>query len=386
MKAPSGCMGFKGFSILFLLALVGCKKGAQPPVENSEVIKIGEVETLTGAEATYGIAIHRGITLAIDQANAEGGINGKKIEVTTLDDQGKSEESALAATKLVKQTGVLALIGAVTSSRSMAMAPIATHFKVPMLTPTATHPKVTQLGEGIFRTCFVDAFQGKVMAKFALDSLKAKNASIVRDIKSDYSVGLAEVFAKVFKEGGGQILSEQSFSSGDIDYKAQLTEIRAKKPDVIFIPAYYSDASLIIRQARDLGIQIPLLGTDGWDSARLVEVAGKATENSYFSNHYSNENQEPEVQKFVTRFREKFGVTPDGIAALGYDTAGLMMDAIRRTKSLTSADLQQALAATREFKGVTGKLSMDQNRNPIKSAVILKWVNQKQVFQSLVQP
>jgi branched-chain amino acid transport system substrate-binding protein len=370
-----------------IVGMTACSKTASLPASSAlNTIKIGEVETLTGAEATYGVGIHRGILLAVEQINARGGLHGKKIEVITLDDQGKPEESAIAATQLITQYKVQALIGAVTSSRSLAMGPIAERHKIPMITPTATNPKVTQMGQNIFRTCFIDAFQGKVMAKFAIAHLKVKTAAILRDVKSDYSVGLSDVFKTVFQEMGGKIISEQSFNSGDIDFKAQLTAIRAKSPQVIFIPAYYSDAGLIIRQIRELGIEVPLLGTDGWDSPKLVEVAGKAANNGYFSNHYSKENQSVIVQEFISKFLKAFGTEPDGIAALGYDTAGLLIDAIQRAQLIAPKEIREAIGMTKNYVGVTGMITMDQDRNPIKSAVILKLDAGKVIYQNVVNP
>lgn len=356
------------------LSLASCQKTSGPRnlEQNKDTIRIGEVQTLTGSEASYGISIHRGIQLVIDEVNAKGGVRGKKIEVITLDDQGKAEEAATATTKLITQEKVLAVMGAVTSSRSLAMGPIAEKYKIPMLTPTGTNPRVTLIGPHVFRTCFVDAFQGGVMAKFALHGLKAKKAAILRDVKSDYSVGLAEFFSLTFKKGGGEVLMEQSFSAGDIDFKAQLTAIRARNPDFVFIPAYYSDAGLIARQARELGIHVPLLGTDGWDSPKLIEIAGAAANHSFFSNHYANDNSSPEVTRFATLYKTRFNEMPDGISALGYDTAQLIVDAISRASDLTPDSIREALSKTKDFMGVTGKITMDQNRNPMKSAVILK--------------
>jgi branched-chain amino acid transport system substrate-binding protein len=322
----------------------------------------------------------------VNQVNAAGGVNGKKIEVITLDDQGKAEESAMAATKLITQDHVQAIIGAVTSSRSMAMGPIAVKYKTPMITATATNAKVTELGDNVFRVCYIDAFQGRIMAKFALEHLKIKTAAVLRDIKNDYSMGLSDVFISHFKAGGGEIVSEQSFSSGDIDFKSQLTSIRAKNPEAIFIPAYYSDVGLIARQVRELGIKTPLLGTDGWDSPKLIEIAGSAMNNAYFSNHYSSEGTSVVVKKFITQFKEKYQVIPEGIAALGYDAAGVLIDSLKRSKSLTQSDIRQSLSELKDYTGVTGKMKMDKNRNPIKSAVILKVENGHVKYDSLIDP
>jgi branched-chain amino acid transport system substrate-binding protein len=247
---------FKLFTIASIIAA--------PSFANT--IKIGEVGSMTGSEATFGISTHEGLQLAIKEQNAKGGIKGKKIELISLDDQGKPEEAAVATTKLITQDKVAAIVGEVASSRSLAMAPIAQKNKIPMVSPSSTNPKVTEVGDYIFRVCFIDPFQGAVMAKFASETLKAKKVAILRDVKSDYSVGLSNFFAEAFKNTGGEIVVDQSYSSGEVDFNSQLTSIRAKKPDAIFVPGYYTEVGLIAKQARKLGIKVPLLGGDGWDS------------------------------------------------------------------------------------------------------------------------
>ncbi|MBI4925010.1 MAG: ABC transporter substrate-binding protein, partial [Bdellovibrio sp.] len=291
---------------------------------DSNEILIGEVGSLTGNEATFGTSTHNGIDLAFREVNKKGGVNGRMLKLLTLDDQGKPEEAALAVKKLITQTKVTAVLGEVASSRSLAMAPIAQRYKVTMLSPSSTNPKVTQLGDYIFRVCFIDPFQGHVMAKFALDTLKAKKVAILRDVKNDYSVGLANFFTDTFKKNGGTVLVDQSYSAGDIDFKSQLTAIRAKNPEAIFIPGYYTEVGLIARQARELGIKVPLLGGDGWDSPKLKEIGGSAIENSYFSNHYSEEDKSPQVVEFIKNYKEVYGSVPDGLAAMGYDAAKVL--------------------------------------------------------------
>lgn len=372
-----------------LFTLSGCdscsKQGAKPesgnPAESSEenVIRIGEVASMTGSEATFGVSTHRGIEFAINEINAAGGINGKKLTLTTMDDQGKPDEAATAITKLITHNKVAAVIGEVASSRSLAMAPIAQNHKIPMISPSSTNPKVTEQGDYIFRVCFIDPFQGAVMAQFAHQNLKATKAAILRDLKSDYSVGLADYFEKTFKASGGEIVADVSYSSGDIDFKSQLTKIRAQiqaqakgSVTVIFIPGYYTEVGLIARQARELGMNEALLGGDGWDSSKLKEIGGTSIDGSYFSNHYSPENQSPSVVKFTSKFKEIYNETPDGLAAMGYDAAMVLGDALKRAKSSKSEDLRQALAETKNFQGVTDRITIDHNRNAVKSAVILK--------------
>ncbi len=351
-----------------------------------DAIKIGEVGSTTGSEATFGVATHQGVELAIKEINATGGVKGKKLQVILLDDQGKPEEAATAVTRLITQDKVVAIVGEVASSRSLAMAPIAQQYKIPMVSPSSTNPKVTEIGDYIFRVCFIDPFQGFVMARFASENLKFKRVAILRDVKNDYSVGLAKYFTETFKKLGGEIVVDQSYSAGDIDFKSQLTSIRGAKPDAIFVPGYYTEVGLIARQARSLGIKAPLLGGDGWDSPKLLQIGGKAMEGSYFSNHYSADDKAPHVQAFIERYRKAYKDTPSGLAAMGFDAMMVLSDAMKRAKSLSSADIRAALAATKEFQGVTGRISIDQQRNAVKSAVVLKVVNGTFVYDSTIRP
>ncbi|MCM2278298.1 MAG: ABC transporter substrate-binding protein [Oligoflexia bacterium] len=381
----------------FALSGAACKKAAPPSgsagdgqgvaqTASGDVIRIGEVGSMTGSEATFGTSTHKGIELAVKQVNAAGGVRGKKIELISLDDQGKPDEAATAATKLITQNGVSAILGEVASSRSMAMAPIAQNHKVIMVSPSSTNPKVTELGDYVFRVCFIDPFQGTVMAKYALDNLKIKKVAILRDVKNDYSVGLANFFAETFKKGGGEIVIDQSYSAGDIDFKSQLTAIRAKAPEGIFVPGYYTEVGLIARQARELGVKVPLMGGDGWDSPKLKEIGGEAMNNSYFSNHYSSEDKSPVVQEFITQFKAAYNEVPDGLSAAGYDAAKILFDAMGRAKSLASNDIREALAATKDYPGVTGKIMIDEKRNAVKSAVVLKVENGEFRYQTTVNP
>jgi branched-chain amino acid transport system substrate-binding protein len=353
---------------------------------SGSVIKIGEVGSMTGSSATFGTSSHQALEIAVKDINAAGGIKGKQIELISIDDQGKPEEAATAITKLITQHGVVAVIGEVASSRSLAMAPIAQQYKIPMISHASTNPKVTEIGDHIFRVCFIDPFQGKVMARFALEHLKIKKAALLKDIKNDYSVGLAEVFAETFKAGGGEIVIEQSYSEGDIDFKSQLTAIRGKSPQAIFLPGYYTEVGLIARQARELGIKVPFMGGDGWDSPKLKEIGGAALDGSFISNHYSQEDQSPVVQNFIKKYRDAYGVTPDGIAAMAYDAMGVLHEALKRTTNITPKEIRDEVAKTKDYPGVTGKITMDASRNPIKSAVILKVVGGDFKFQTTIAP
>ena len=278
----------------------------------TDEILVGEYGSLTGGEATFGQSTDNGIQLALAERNSAGGVKGRKIKIIALDDAGKSEEAASTVTRLITQNKVVALLGEVASSRSLAAAPIAQSNQIPLITPASTNPKVTEVGDYIFRVCFIDPFQGTVMAKFAAENLKAKKVAILRDVKSDYSVGLADFFIKKFKTLGGEIVSDASYQSGEIDFKAQLTQIRSSKPDAIFVPGYYTEVGLIARQAKQLGITAPLMGGDGWDSSKLYEIGKEAINGGYFSNHYTTESTEPAVVEFIKKYKERFGgSTPD---------------------------------------------------------------------------
>jgi len=361
---------------LALIAAAGCTKkeavSTNKAASTATEIVVGEVGSMTGSEATFGTSTHQGIELAFEQINAAGGVKGKKFKLITLDDQGKPDEAATAVTKLITQDKIVALLGEVASSRSLAMAPIAQSHGVPMITPSSTNPKVTEQGDYIFRVCFIDPFQGTVMAKFAQETLKLKNVAILRDVKNDYSVGLADFFTQTFTKNGGKIAVDQSYSAGDMDFKSQLTAIRAKKPDAIYVPGYYTEVGLIARQAKELGLNVPLMGGDGWDSPKLGEIGGKSIEGSYFSNHYSPEDQSPVVQKFIAEFKARYGIVPDGLAAMGYDAAKVLADAMTRAPDLSNTAIRDAIANTKEYPGVTGVITLNEKRDPVKSAVVLK--------------
>lgn len=388
-------------AILVASSFLSCAK-------KTEEIRIGEFGSLTGTTATFGISTKNGIDLAIDEINKAGGVGGKPLRVIVEDDQGKPEEAATAVRKLVEQDRVIAVLGEVASSRTLAGAPFCQNAGIPMITPSSTNPKVTEVGDFIFRVCFIDPFQGKVAAVFACDSLGAKKAAILRDIKNDYSVGLAEFFATTFVSRGGKIVGNESYSEGDIDFKAQLTALKAKSPDVIFVPGYYTEVGLVARQARELGITVPLLGGDGWVSDRLIEIGGAALNGCYFTNHYWEGDPDPAVQNFVSTYKTRFGGNPDALAALAYDAAKLLVASLKKLdsedpgafKTLVGATttrtdklrkealvkLRDILAATRDFPGVTGSINIDENRNAVKPAIFLKIENGQYKYVGKVLP
>ncbi len=374
MTAARPTAGFRSplpplFALLCAILLAG-GFGCQ---QRGDEIRIGEFGSLTGGTATFGTSSHEGTMLALDEINAAGGVLGKKVRVITEDNQSKPEESVTAVLKLIKQDQVSAVVGEVASSRSLAAAPQCQANGIPMVSPASTNPKVTQVGDYIFRACFIDPFQGSTMARFAIEKLHAKRIAILTDTKNDYSVGLTEFFRDTVKQLGGNIVAEESYGEGDIEFKAQLTAIKAENPDVIYVPGYYTECALIARQARELGLDATLLGGDGWDSPKTVEIGGKAVEGVYFTNHYSPEDQRPEVQKFIADYRRKYGgKTPDAMAVLGYDAMKMMADAIRRAGSTDGAKIRDALAATTKFPGVSGEISIDAERNARKAIVVLQ--------------
>jgi branched-chain amino acid transport system substrate-binding protein len=384
-------LNFSAMALLAAVIATGCNQGGSSGASgssggSSDVIKVGEFASLTGKEATFGQMSHHGTELAINELNAKGGVLGKKFELITEDNQSKPGESKTIAIKLVSRDNVIAILGEVASGRSLEVAPICQANKIPQISPSSTNPKVTEMGDYIFRVCFIDPFQGTVMAKFAKDTLKTRNVAILTDVASPYSVGLATYFKETFTKDGGHIAIEQKYSGGDKDFKAQLTAIRAANPEAVFIPGYYTDVGLIARQARDLGLTVPLFGGDGWESAKLAEIGGPAIEGAYFSTHFSPEEQDPMKQDFVAKFTKAYNEAPDAMAALGYDSAMLLADAIKRCGSTDGTKVRDALAVTKDFAGITGSITIDKDRNATKPAVILQVKDGKFKFVESIKP
>lgn len=361
----------------------GCAKAG-----SSNEIKIGVVLPLTGEIATYGQSSKNALDLLQEQVNKAGGVLGKNIKLVYEDDENQPTKSTNAITKLIDSEKVSAIIGSVSSGACIAIGPIATKNKIPMITPTATSEKVTtDGGEYVFRSCYIDSFQGMVVAKYAAEDLKAKKAAIFYDLGSDYSKGLADTFEKVFKEKGGTIVAKEAYNTTDKDFKAQLTKIKGLDPEVIFLPEYYNAVGLIATQARALGIKAVLMGADGWDSDKLVEVGGDAINGGYFSNHYSPDDTAKEVVDFIKSYKAKYGEnkTPDALAVLAYDAGKILFEAIKNANSTDGAKIKDALKAT-NLSVVAGNITFDSNRNPIKGAVIIKMEAGKQKFVKKVNP
>lgn len=356
-------------------------------------LHIGANLELSGAVATYGSSISEGIDLAVEEINESGGINGMQVKVTKVDNKSDAAEATNGAIKLTSQDQVTAIIGAATSGNTLAQAEIANDTETILLSPSATAPNVTvnedgSLNEYVFRTSYIDPFQGTIAANFALDELGVKTAAIYADNASDYAKGLGEAFKETFEAGGGEIVAEEAYVAKDTDFKSTLTRIKSAEPEFVFIPGYYEEVGLIVKQARELGIDVPLMGADGWDSPTLLDLAGAdALNNTYITNHYSSDDPDETIQNFVTKFKEKYdGNAPNAFHALGYDSVYLLKDAIERAGSTEPAAIKEALEATEELTLVSGVITIDEDHNPIKSATILEYVDGEQVFKTKIDP
>ena len=369
----------------------GCKQtggDSGKPAEATEIL-VGEYGSMTGSEATFGQSTHNGLTMAVEEINAAGGIKGKKVRVINYDDQGKTSEVGTAVTRLITNDNVLAIIGEVASSLSIAGGQIAQQHGVPMISPSSTNPKVTETGDYIFRVCFIDPFQGYVMARFATDpkdknGLGIKRVAVLIDQRQAYAQGLAKNFEESLLKAGGVIADKESYQGGDQDFSAQLTRMKGTNPEAIYIPGYYTDVANIAKQVRALGLTVPLLGGDGWESVQ--DIGGDAIQGAYYSNHYSSDEKRPEVKAFVEKYTKKYNKVPDSISALGYDSMMLLKNAIERSPTIDRKSIRDALAQTKDFQGVTGKITMDAQRNATKPAVVLKIVGKTTETATSISP
>lgn len=355
------------------------------------VIKIGVVAPLTGDVKTFGESTINGITLAVEEANRAGGINGKQIKLFISDDKNDPTEAANAGGKLIELDGVVAIIGSVSTKCSLPLADKCQVARIPMLTPTSTNPKVTVTDDGkhkefIFRACFTDSFQGVVAARFAAESLKAKTAAVMFDVGNDYSKGLAEYFKRFFEQAGGKVVAFESYQKDDADFSALLTKIKQQKPEVVFLPDYYNKVGLIVKQAYQLGLETKFLGGDGWDSPAMLEIAGKEVAGSYFVNHYSADDPRPEVQNWVNKYQARFGQKPDAMATLGYDAALLLIAALKNAPNAKPDEIRQALSQIKDYPCVSGSISFDEWGNPIKRAAIIQWTETGQRYVTSFNP
>ena len=370
-------------------ALLGSVFAGCGSKESGNTIKVGANFELTGNVANYGNATIEGLQLAIDEANEAGGINGKKIELVSVDDKSEAAESINAATKLISDDDVKVIVGPATTGLVLAETQTATDAKVPIIAPCATSPEATvengKVKPYVFRSCFIDPQQGEVMATFAAKDLKAKTAVIYVDNSSDYSKSLAKVFREKFEAAGGKVVMEEAFLQKDQDFKATLTKLKTANADVMFVPAYYEEVGKIVKQAREMGINSAILGTDGWDDTKVVDIAGAdALNNTFFSTHYSE--KDAEVQGFIEAYKKKFNRAPNVFAALGYDAGKMLVDALKRAGSGDTEKIREALEATKDLKVGTGTISMDKNHNPIKTAVILEMKNGEKELKAKIAP
>ncbi len=383
-------LGFIALMASLSLSLAGCPPKSETGAATGSAstattaatgdILIGEYGSLTGSQATFGTSTHNGIIMAADEVNAAGGINGRKVKILTEDDQSKSEEAATTVSKLISQNSVVAILGEVASSASIAAGPICQANKVPMITPSSTNPEVTKRGGSyIFRMCFTDDYVGHSMADFVTQKLGIKNAALLTDVKQDYSVYLGKYFEERFTADGGKIIARASYSNGDSDFRAQLTSIKPSNPQIIFVPGYYTDVGQIAQQARDLGISVPLVGGDGWESPKLIEIGGPALEGCYYANHYFYADPTPAVHNFVEKYKQRFGAVPDAFAALSYDAMHVLAEAMKRAKKLDGPTLRDAIAATKGYAGVTGTITLGPDRNPVGKKLIIEEIKNGQL-------
>jgi branched-chain amino acid transport system substrate-binding protein len=356
------------------------------PLFAAEPIKIGFFMSMTGRDSSFGEASVRGAHLAVDELNAAGGVLGRPIELVIEDNRSQPSESATAVKKLISRDHVVALIGECSSGRTLEAAPIAQAAGIPLVTPASTNPKVTQVGNAIFRVCFIDPFQGDVIATFARHRLGLKRAALLIDSTSPYSVGLGEFFAKTFTALGGEVVASQKYAGADTDFRAQLTAIRASNPDAIFLPGYYVAAGLVAKQARQLGLRATLLGGDGFEAPQLLEIGGEALEGVYYSTHFASENTLPASRAFVEAFRSRYGSVPNGLSALTYDAVKLLADAITRARTTEKTALVSALAATKNFPGVTGRTTINAQRDADKDAAIITVKDGRLKFVETIRP
>ncbi len=380
LKLAAALMG----TLLMGSVLAGCGDEAK-----SDEIKIGANFEMTGNVANYGSATLDGLKLAIKEVNDAGGVNGKKITIVDADNKSEASEAVNAATKLISDDKVKVIVGPAVTANVIAESQVATDNKVPIIAPDATSPDVTvengQVKPYIFRSCFIDPQQGSVMAKFATEKLKAKTAVIYVDNSTDYSKSLGKVFKEKFEAAGGKVLDQQAFVAKDTDFKATLTTLKAANADVIFVPAYYEEVGKIVKQARELGITCPILGTDGWDDPKVADIAGAdALNNTFFSTHYSDKDES--VKGFVDAFTSEYGHAPNVFAALGYDAGKMLVDAIKRAGSDDPEAIRKALEETKDLKVGTGTITMDKNHNPIKQAVILENKGGDRVMVAKIMP
>lgn len=383
-------------SIMLTGLLTGCGGGGATKTSGeagADTIKVGGNFEQSGGNATLGSSAVNGVQLAFEKFNANGGLNGRKIEFIPMDNKSDATESTNIATNLISEKGVVAILGSSTSGNTLAALKVAEDARIPMIAPSATNPDVTvnpntgKTNPYAYRACFIDPFQGTVMANFALQDLKAKTAAIYVDSSAPYSMGLAKFFKESFEKAGGKIIAQEGYVAKDQDFRAILTRIRSAKPDVIYIPGYYQEVGLIAKQARELGMNQPLLGGDGWDSSELVKIGGVAAlNNTFFSNHYSSGQPDKIVQDFITEYKAKYNTAPDSFGVLGYDAGLMYIEALKKAGTDDPEQVKAALDTLKDVQLVSGLVSFDAQHNPVKGAAILEMKDGQQVYKGYIKP
>lgn len=376
-----------------LASVTGCKPKAGSDAANngsgaqSSDLVIGAFLSLTGSKADFGIKTRQGAELAIEEANAAGGVGGRKLKLVVLDDQGTADEAGNAVTRLIDVEHASAIMGEVSSSLSLVGGRIAQRRGIPMVSPSSTNTQVTEIGNFVFRTCFIDPFQGEVMATFAKEKLGFTRVAVIKDVRNDYSIGLAKSFIETFTKNGGTIVAEESYNEGDTDFSAQLTKIKALDAQALFVPGYYTEVGNLAKNSRRLGINVPLLGGDGWESPKLREIGGDDIVGSYYSNHFAPDNANEKSTAFIATYKKRWNEEPTALATLGYDATALIIDAMRRAQGEpTPAAIRDALESTKAFPAITGAVTFDANRNPVKPAVVLQVTPNGDKFVAEIQP
>ncbi len=389
MKKMKTIAGVVALIAMLAVVMTGCG-GSQ---SSSDTIKIGANLEMTGNNATFGKSASNGALLAIKQVNTKGGVLGKQLNLVIADNKSEAAEAANSMQKLITQDKVVAVIAPIASSSVIAGAQVNQDNKVLAISPTASNPKVTvdpatnKVRDFMFRAAFIDPFQGSVMANFASKSLKAKTAAIYIDNSSDYAKGLGQFFKETFIKNGGQIVAEEAYLAKDTDFKATLTKIKVANADVVFVPGYYQEVGMLIKQAREIGLTMPVLGGDGWDSAKLPEIAGGAAlNNTFFANHYSPDDNSSEIKTFVEAYKQEYNETPDAFAALAYDATMMVIESIKRANSVDTVKIKDELAKTKDYTAVSGKITLNETHDAVKSAVIIEMKDGKQTFKEKVNP
>ncbi|WP_378956888.1 ABC transporter substrate-binding protein [Pelosinus sp. sgz500959] len=374
---------------MLAVAMTGCGGGQK----SADTIKIGANLEMTGNNATFGKSASNGAALAIKQVNANGGVLGKQLSLVVADNKSEAAEAANSMQKLITQDKVVAVIAPIASSSVIAGAQVNQDNKVLAISPTASNPKVTvdpatnKVRDFMFRAAFIDPFQGSVMANFATKTLKAKTAAIYIDNSSDYAKGLGQFFKETFIKNGGQIVAEEAYLAKDTDFKATLTKIKVVNADVVFVPGYYQEVGMLIKQAREIGLNMPILGGDGWDSAKLPEIAGgQALNNTFFANHYSPDDNSESIKSFVEAYKKEYNETPDAFAALAYDATMMVVESIKRANSVDTVKIKDELAKTKDYNAVSGKITLNETHDAVKSAVIIEMKEGKQTFKEKINP